>query len=588
MTDSTTPSGTLTDTQADGRAKSPSDSTTPPLVDTGPGVSGVASFLKRWLADTWHGIEDRLGHNLGSFFADRQLLVWLLSITIGIGVAYAAVGFRYLIGAFQFLWLGTMSENVLAAASTTPWPIILLAPVVGGLIVGIILERYMPGKRPLGVADVIEARALGDCKINTRTGLISALLATISLGFGASAGREGPVVHLGATLASWIEDRFALNAAERRTLLACGVAAAVSASFNAPIAGVLFAHEVILAHYALRAFVPIVLASVAGAIISRLHYGANAAFIIPDYQITSYLEFPAFALLGVTCALVAVAFELSIMTTERVSWRIKMPLWLRPAAGGLAVGAIAVFLPQVIGVGYDATDLALKNEWPLGVLLLLIVAKTAATAITLASRFAGGVFSPALYLGAMTGSAFGLIASSVFPEMASSNGLYALLGMGAVAAAVLGAPISTTLIVFELTGGYAMTIALLLTVSLAHGLSQALLGHSYFHWQLSKRGLSLQEGPHKEIMRRLQVSAFMTWRKADEALPTDLADLEKAWLVPSDTLERALRAFDRAGVARIPVVSASDETGIIGWADRMTAISAYNSALIEAHEEEHR
>ena len=556
-----------------------------------PSASGALRLIGRlraWLAETAHLIQDRLQSNLAEFFGDRQLLVWVLAITIGVGVAYAAIAFRYLLGAFQWLWLGTGSEKVLAAASNTPWPVILLAPVVGGLIVGFILQRFIPGRRALGVSDVIEARALGDCKIPTRDGLWSALAATVSLGFGASAGREGPVVHLGATLASWLEDRFSLSSPTRRTLLACGVAAAVSASFNAPIAGVLFAHEVILAHYALRAFVPIVMASVAGAIISRLHYGNFAAFVVPEYQISSYLEFPAFALLGVTCALVAVLFELAIITTERVAWRFTVPLWLRPAIGGLAVGIIAVFFPQVIGVGYDATDMALNNQWPLGILLLLIVAKAAATAITLASRFAGGVFSPALYLGAMTGSAFGLMASSVFPEMASSNGLYALLGMGAVAAAVLGAPISTTLIVFELTGGYEMTIALLLTVSLAHGLSQAALGHSYFHWQLSKRGLSLQEGPHKEIMRRLMVTNFMTMREAGQALPVDLCDIETAWLVPNDTLERALRAFDNAGVARIPVVSPSDQGNIIGWVDRMTALSAYNRALVESHEEEHR
>jgi CIC family chloride channel protein len=381
---------------------------------------------------------------------------------------------------------------------------------------------------------------------------------------------------------------FTLSATTRRTLLACGVAAAVSASFNAPIAGVLFAHEVILAHYALRAFVPIVLASVAGALISRIHFGSSAAFIIPDYQITSYLEFPAFVLLGVTCAVVAILFELSIMITERLSWRFKMPLWLRPACGGLAVGAIAVFLPQVLGVGYDATDMALKNQWPLALLLVLIVAKTVATAITLASRMAGGVFSPSLYLGAMTGSAFGLIASSAFPEMASSNGLYALLGMGAVAAAVLGAPVSTTVIVFELTGGFEMTIALLLTVSVAHGLSHAVLGHSYFHWQLVQRGLSLHEGPHKEIMRRMRVSRFMTVLEPYEDPPCDLCPIEKCWLSPTDTLEDALRAFDRSGASRIPVVSSSDPDTVIGWADRSTAISSFNRALIAAHEEEHR
>ncbi len=549
-----------------------------------PGAGGPVA----WIRDALAAIRERLQVNVADFFEDRQLLVWLLAVTVGIAVAYAALAFRLLLGGFQWLWLGTASEKVLMAAANQPWLVILLAPVVGGLIVGLILERFVPGRRALGVADVIEARALGDCKINSGHGLWSALIAVVSLGFGASAGREGPVVHLGATIASWLEDKFAFSQTTRRTLLACGVAAAVSASFNAPIAGVLFAHEVILAHYALRAFVPIVMASVAGAIITRIHFGNFPAFVVPEHQITSYLEFPAFALLGVTCALVAVLFELSVMTTERAAWRIKMPLWLRPVVGGFAVGVIAVFFPQVLGVGYDATDMALKNQWPLFVLLLLIVAKTVATAITLASRFGGGVFSPALYLGAMTGSAYGLMASSVFPEMASSNGLYALLGMGAVAAAVLGAPISTTMIIFELTGGYEMTIALLVSVSLAHGFTQAALGHSYFHWQLAKRGLSLQEGPHKEIMRRITVQGFMTHREPYEPLPGDLCQVNKAWLVPADTLEKALRTFDRAGTTRIPVVSPSDTNTIIGWADRMTAISTFNRALIESHEEEHR
>jgi CIC family chloride channel protein len=544
--------------------------------------------LREWTIEAGALIVSRVSDNLAHFAADRQLLVWGLAITIGVAVAHAAIAFRLLLGALQWLWLGTSSEHMLEAAANQYWFVILLAPAVGGLIVGLMLQHCLPNGRAQGVADVIEARAIGDCKMNTRTGLWSALAAAVTLGFGGSAGREGPVVHLGATIASRLEDMFTLSATTRRTLLACGVAAAVSASFNAPIAGVLFAHEVILAHYALRAFVPIVLASVAGALISRIHFGSSAAFIIPDYQITSYLEFPAFVLLGVTCAVVAILFELSIMITERLSWRFKMPLWLRPACGGLAVGAIAVFLPQVLGVGYDATDMALKNQWPLALLLVLIVAKTVATAITLASRMAGGVFSPSLYLGAMTGSAFGLIASSAFPEMASSNGLYALLGMGAVAAAVLGAPVSTTVIVFELTGGFEMTIALLLTVSVAHGLSHAVLGHSYFHWQLVQRGLSLHEGPHKEIMRRMRVSRFMTVLEPYEDPPGDLCPIEKCWLSPTDTLEDALRAFDRSGASRIPVVSSSDPDTVIGWADRSTAISSFNRALIAAHEEEHR
>ncbi|MGE0856169.1 MAG: chloride channel protein, partial [Hyphomicrobiaceae bacterium] len=228
-------------------------------------------------------------------------------------------------------------------------------------------------------------------------------------------------------------------------------------------------------------------------------------------------------------------------------------------------------------------------------LLGLIVAKTAATAISLGVRFAGGIFSPSLYLGAVTGAAFGLIATATFPQVGSSHGLYAILGMGAVAAAVLGAPISTTLICFELTGGYEMTIALLLTVSISVGLTQAVLGQSYFHWQLGKRGLFLQEGAHKSIMRRLTVASFMTEeerRPADGDRPAEPQRLDTAsgelWLMPSDTLERALRTFDKAGKARVAVVAESDPTLIVGWVDRMLALDAFNKALIDAQVEEHR
>ena len=350
----------------------------------------------------------------------------------------------------------------------------------------------------------------------------------------------------------------------------------------------LFAHEVILAHYAFRAFVPITISSVIAAIVIRIHLGASPAFTVPYYEIVSYWEFPAFALLGVVCALVAILFETSMMVTERIIWRFEIPLWLRPVIGGFFVGLIALWYPQVLGVGYDATDAALHAHYTIGLMLALIVAKTAATAITLGSRFAGGIFGPALYLGAMAGGAFGLIAAGYFPDLHSSSGLYALLGMGAVSAAVLGAPISTTLIVFELTKGFDITIALLLTVSIANGLSHAALGFSYFHWQLSKRGLSVRDGPHKEIMRHLKVHSFMSVLGDDETVDPIEFDGETPWLSSGDTLETALRAFDETGNQRIAVVADADRTQIIGWADRLSALDAYNQALVAAHIEEHR
>lgn len=522
------------------------------------------------------------------FLANRLPRVWVLAVIIGGLVAVAATLFRLLIGVYQFTWLGTMSERVIEAANSQPWWVIVAAPTFGGLIVGWLLQNYQPKQRAGGVADVIEARALGGRGLPFKSGMLSALVTTISIGFGGSAGREGPVVHLGATIGTALCQIFNLPDSARRILLACGVASAVSASFNAPIAGVLFAHEVILGHYAMSAFVPIVLASAIGTVLSRLWFGEATAFIIPEYEITSYLEIPAFALLGVTAGLVAIIFQFSLIGTDYVARNISMPLWLRPVIGGFAIGCIGVFFPHILGVGYEATDMALKQELPITLMLMLLVAKTAATSITLASRFGGGIFSPALYLGAMTGGAFGLIAASIYPEMASSHGLYAILGMGAVAAAVLGAPVSTTVIVFELTGGYELSIALLICVSIATGLMQAVHGKSFFHWQLGMRGVCLHEGAHTYLGTSVKVREFMDPPPENEEDRVFDPAGGTPYLHTTDSLESTLRAFDNSGHVSLPVVDSADATRIVGVARHVRALSYFNKALIRATEEEHR
>ncbi len=534
-------------------------------------------LAKSWIEPNWR-----------IYMSTQQPKLWLLAIAIGLLVSCAAIGFRLGIGAIQWTWLGTMSESIATAAAEKPYWIILLAPTLGGLFVGLFLEYVHPIKRAEGVADVIEARAHGGQGLRFWQGMDSAAVTIVSLGSGASAGREGPMVHLGASLAKITCEIFSLNPAAKRTLLACGVASAVSASFNAPIAGVLFAHEVILGHYALTAFVPIVLASAMGTLLSRLYFGDIAAFDIPAYQITSYWEMPAFALLGLTCAIVAVLFQFSLMGSDWVARHIKIPLVARPVIGGFAVGCIALVFPEVLGVGYEATDKALHQQLSITVMFSLIIAKTAATAITLASRFGGGIFSPSLYIGAMTGGTFGLIAAQAFPEMASSHGLYAILGMGAVAAAVLGAPVSTTMIVFELTGGYALSIALLLTVSIATGITLALHGRSYFHWQLEMRGVFLQEGAHKFLVNHVKVAQFYNPLSEDASVKDRQLPENNPTIHLMDDLETALKAFDMAGGANLAVLDPSDENQIIGWAKQVDALRYFNEMLIDTHVEEHR
>lgn len=539
-------------------------------------IQGLYQIVYQWIAP-----------NLSRFYHDRQGLVWFLALCIGLGVGIAAIMFRELIGIIQWTWLGTTSEKMLDAALARPWYVLLCAPIIGGAIVGWLL-MLLTARRAAGVADVIEARALSGDKLPLRDGLISSLLTAVSLGFGASAGREGPVIHLGATLSRALSERFQLTGWCQRTLLASGVASAIAASFNAPIAGVLFAHEVILGHYATRSFVPIVIASTSGGLISRLWFGEAAAFFVPTYEITSYWEFPAFALLGVVAALVAIIFQFSLFSADYIGRNIKIRIWMRPILGGLMVGIIATQFPHIMGVGYDITDRALWNQLPLSLMLILIVMKILATAITLASRFGGGIFSPALYLGALTGGSFGIIATSIVPEFASSVGLYAILGMGAVAAATLGAPISTTLIVFELTGGYALSVALLLTCAIAHGINHAVHGHSYFQWQLEMRGLFIHDGPHRTVTATTRVMDFMDVKKPDEEAEYFDRESETPTLKPTDTLELSLRVFNSSGRARLPVLAESGDDTIIAWVSHVKALRYFNRALVDASEEEHR
>jgi chloride channel protein, CIC family len=434
-----------------------------------------------------------VGPNVAAFLRDRQPLVWAASILVGLLAALASIGFRLAINLAQLPWLGTTSERVASAAAEVPWPVLLLAPAVGGLAVGWVLG-FVPGRRGGGPAEVIEAELLGPERLGLRRSLIGALASAVTLGSGGSAGREGPVVHLGGAIASWLASSLRLPDAGGRVLLGAGVASAIAASFNAPIAGALFAIEVVLRRVSAEALPPIVIASSIGAITGRLAFGEYPAFILPAPSIESYWEFPAFALLGVVAAAAAALFQLAIMSADRGFGKVALPPLLKPALGGLAVGAIGVFFPEVFGVGYETVEAALQGWLDLPILLALAVLKTVATALTLGSGLSGGIFSPTLYVGAMVGASFGLVAALAFPASASDATVYTILGMGAVAGAVLGAPISTTVMVFELTGGYGMSVALLLTVSLATALARACLGRSYFHWQLAARGVFVEPG----------------------------------------------------------------------------------------------
>lgn len=546
--------------------------------------------LKAALVEAWVRIREN---------GPGNVQFWFIALLIGIAAGGAAVLFRLGINFLQETLYGTDNVRLLHSfAETLPWYSILLIPVFGGLVVGLILDRFTSDGRAKSVAEVIEGAALHDGRVEKKEGFASALASMITLGTGGSSGREGPVVHLAAVLSSIVSDKMKADGITGRDLLGCAVAAAVSASFNAPIAGALFALEVILRHFALHAFAPIAIASVAGTVINRLVFGDLAEFGLKEEgALAFYVELPAFLLLGILSGVVAVALIRSIFIVDdlgtEVQQRLGMPRFLRPAAAGLLLGLIALWYPHIIGVGYETTSAALTGEllWHEAVVFCII--KVIAVAITMGGRMGGGVFSPSLMIGALLGLAFGLIATSIFPNVSGSETLYALAGMGAVAAAVLGAPISTTMIVFELTGDWQTGLAVMVAVSLSTAITSRFVDRSFFLTQLERRNIHLAAGPQAYLLCMFRVANVM--RKPDAPDAADetavwTAIEEGVWVDPNATLETALPLFDKTPRPFLPVVTMGAEgeaPQIHGALFHVDALRAYNRALAATAAEEH-
>lgn len=533
------------------------------------------------------------GHFRRGFRDARAPVLWILGILVGLITAYAVLGLRAGIGLVEQLAFGTTEEHIATVAHTMPiWQLVLI-PVITGCVIAILLW----GGRKLGlvgeyrgqaVADLLEARAIKQGKMQFASGIYSAVLSAISLGGGGSAGREGPAVHLGGTLGSAVASMVGLPARGTRILLACGAAAAVSASFNAPVAGALFAFEVVLGHYALRSIAPVAVASVVGALVARAHLGGDPVFSLPHIAPASLWDFPAAAILGLAAAGLAIAFSRGMLflpvRVTKLAERWNFPIWCLPIPGGLLIGLLAIIAPEILGVGYEATSGALAGNYVLHQLILFIGLKVLATIITLSFRFAGGIFSPSIYLGAMLGAAFGILATMVLGDQTAGAGFFAVIGMGAVAGAVLGAPLSTTLIVFELTSSYEASVAVLVSVSLATVLTQSSLGASLFQLQVRGKGYDISGGASRLILQMVRVREFMM--PLDEWSDEDMGG--DASLFEDDTLGRAMGLLDAEELEGAPVRTRTGEQRVIGWVTKADAHAAYARALEDANEEEHQ
>ena len=570
-----------------------------------------------------------------------QVALSVLAFAVGGGVGGAVIIFREAIALIQEATFGTgryyHSAPLFVHIDKLPWWQIVAVPTIGGVVVGFLVKYLMPAKRPEGVADVIEAAALQGGRMSGLTGIKAALINACSIGFGASVGREGPAVHFGAALGGWLSGSLNLNRTVSRTLLGCGAAAAVAASFNAPIAGALFASEVLIGHYALSAFAPIVISSVTATAISRFYFGDFPAFIIHEHVIQSLWEFPAFIVFGIVAGMVAMGFMKSIMLSSSLAEKLPFPDYLKPAIGGAAIGCLAIWFPQVLGIGYGATEAAVMVSFSLGLLVSICIAKIVATAISIGFGFGGGVFSPALVIGAMLGGAYGTVFPGLFPDLSTGTGAYTILGMGALAAAVLGAPVSTALVIFEMTNDYALTLALMITVVISSMITRQFHGGSFFSWQLERRGLDLREGLEVALLRNLQLlnvlsrkenlvplgvglpEIRMVLQKSDVGelfvvdnsgvlfgtitladmsefafdteldhliTASDVARRNQPLLTIDDDLENALKLMRDSGDDYIPVVENHKTMKFLGCVRQVRIMSAYNRALIENRREQ--
>jgi len=579
----------------------------------------------------------RLRLQIRRIVRNEHLTLGVLAFAVGVAAAYGALVFRFGVGKIQEVSFGFSLEEIVLDAGGLPWWQVVAVPMIGGLIVGLILKFHGRG-RAHSISHVIEASALKDGRMSLKDGIVWTAVHILSLGFGASTGREGPVVHLGATLGAWLSERLGLDGPQSRTLLACGVAAATGSLFNAPVAGAVFAIELIVRNLSLKAGAPIFVAAVTGTAIGRFYFGDAPAFNVPAQELISLWEFPAFALLGVVSAVVAIIYMRAIFLVESTVESSKLPVWFQPVCGGLLIGAIAVFLPQILGVGYLATDAALRAEFGLQLLLILIVAKIAAVAISIGFGFGGGVFSPSLFLGAMVGGAFGIVAGDIFPELFSGVAAYALIGTAALAGAVVGAPLTAIFIIFELTGSSSLTVAVMVSTVVASVVTHQLYARSYFHRQLANWGIDLTAGHDRALLRNLLVGSVMRRQYAaaaatddiqivhaqlrdspdgevyvvgdngavsavigyadvdnalansDESAPLDAATIAQSLvdvLVPADNLEVAEEKIAAGGRTTLPVVRDRESMELCGVIGELDIARAHNRALLRARAEEH-
>lgn len=566
------------------------------------------------------------------FRATEHTFMIIVAVIIGLLGGLGAVGIQFLIKVFQELFWGEWNLN-LDYFSTVPWYIKILAPTVGGLMVGIIVFYVAKEAKGHGVPEVMESIALRNGYIRARVVIAKLLASSICIGSGGSTGREGPVIQIGSSMGSTIGQFLRVNPERMKIFVACGAAAGIAAAFNAPVAGALFSVEIILGDFGVAQFSPIVIASVMATVISRLFLGNFPAFEVPKYHLVSPVELIPYAILGILSGLVALLFVKVLYGMEDYFEKLKLNNIVKTMIGGLCIGLIGIFVPHIYGVGYNSMNLALLGEMPWFLMLGLIFLKILATSISLGSGGSGGIFAPSLFLGTMTGGFFGALVHEIIPRYSATSGAYSLVGMAAVVAGATHAPITAILIIFELTNDYAIILPLMISSIIATLLTTKLKKESIYTLKLVRRGIDLFRGKEINILRSLNVSDVMNPEPViirpdlsfkemlelvvsspntqffvvdhtnklvgavslqdvrrvlldqeyltDLLIALDLVNTNVPRIEVTDDLASVIKVFGLYDLEEIPVVASEDKNRIIGAIQRKDIIDVYNKEIVK-------
>lgn len=459
------------------------------------------SELAAWIDQARDRLSGRLDQARG--LDPEATTLMLAGVIVGALGALAAVVFDGVMGGVGELVLGTAFPARFAPA----WWRALLGPPCVGLVVGLLVQQLTRRGRPQGMADVLARVRLDEASLSLREGTISALTAALAVGGGFSGGREGPIIQFASAIAAWSCRVLGVRPARVRTLVAAGAAGGIAASFNTPLGAAFFALEILLGNFAVTSFAPVVAATVTGTVIGQALLGDRIALHLPPFTFRSTVELPLYLLLGAVGAVVAFAFKRAVVEGSARIASVLGPPWVRPVALGLVIGVTSASgFHQVMGNGYGFMEDLLRGDHDLPLFLIVLLgAKIAATTLTVASRTGAGLFAPSLFIGAVTGSIFGLGVHSAWPAYTEAVGTYGIVGMGAVAAAVLNAPITMALMLFEMTGNYHVILPLMLALASGGLVSAALGARSLEEMELEVEGLSLAGRRDRGVMHELSV-----------------------------------------------------------------------------------